>query len=67
MSRTRAREDMRDWCPACEGPFPNTEELARHMKTAHHRLILEIDINAQLTALHQRLRLIAREEDIIFA
>ncbi len=58
---------MRDWCPACQHAFPNTKKLAQHMKDAHQRLILDIDINAQLAALHQRLRLIAHEEDMILA
>jgi hypothetical protein len=58
---------MRDWCPLCETAAANTTQLAQHMKDVHHRIILEIDINAKLAALHQRLRDIAHQEDIIFA
>jgi hypothetical protein len=67
MSRTCGREDKREWCPLCETPAPNTKQLARHMKEAHQRIILEIDINAQIAAIRRRIRLITREEDLIFA
>jgi hypothetical protein len=70
MSRVRTREqreDMRDWCPLCEVAASTTEQLALHMKDAHQRIILEIDINANIAALHKRMRLIAHQEDILLA